>query len=72
MIENSSSANFERYIEIVLEHSNRRKLLKASEDRALAYALDKDISNVMDEAEQSIFTASDDAIGEDLLGYQMY
>ena len=57
LIENvPSSANFERYIEIVLEHSNRRKLLKASgRIELLAYALDKDISNVMDEAEQSIF-----------------
>ena len=70
LIENvPSSANFERYIEIVLEHSNRRKLLKASgRIELLAYALDKDISNVMDEAEQSIFTASDDAIGEGLIG----
>ena len=70
LIENvPSSANFERYIEIVLEHSNRRKLLKASgRIELLAYALDKDISNVMDEAEQSIFAASDDAIGEGLIG----
>ena len=34
----------------------------------LAYATDKDIHNVMDEAEQSIFSASDDAIGEGLIG----
>ncbi len=64
-----SSANFERYIEIVLEQSNRRKLLKASSRiELLAYATDKDIHNVMDEAEQSIFSASDDAIGEGLIG----
>jgi len=64
-----SSANFERYIEIVQEQSNRRKLLKASSRiELLAYATDKDIHNVMDEAEQSIFSASDDAIGEGLIG----
>ena len=64
-----SSANFERYIEIVQEQSNRRKLLKASSRiERLAYATDKDIHNVMDEAEQSIFSASDDAIGEGLIG----
>ena len=64
-----SSANFERYIEIVQEQSNRRKLLKASSRiEILAYATDKDIHNVMDEAEQSIFSASDDAIGEGLIG----
>ena len=64
-----SSANFERYIEIVQEQSNRRKLLKArSRIELLAYATDKDIHNVMDEAEQSIFSASDDAIGEGLIG----
>ena len=64
-----SSANFERYIEIVQEQSNRRKLLKASSrTELLAYATDKDIHNVMDEAEQSIFSASDDAIGEGLIG----
>ena len=64
-----SSANFERYIEIVLENSNRRKLLKASgRIELLAYATDKEIANVIDEAEQSIFSASDDAIGEGLIG----
>ena len=70
LVENvPSSANFERYIEIVLEHSNRRKLLKASgRIELLAYALDKDISSVMDESEQSIFNASDDAIGDGLIG----
>ena len=70
LVENvPSSANFERYIEIVLEHSNRRKLLKASgRIELLAYTLDKDISSVMDEAEQSIFNASDDAIGDGLIG----
>jgi len=70
LVENvPSSANFERYIEIVLEHSNRRKLLKASgRIELLAYALDKEISSVMDEAEQSIFNASDDAIGDGLVG----
>ena len=70
LVENvPSSANFERYIEIVLEQSNRRKLLKASSRiELLAYATDKDIHNVMDEAEQSIFSASDDAIGEGLIG----
>jgi len=70
LVENvPSSANFERYIEIVLEHSNRRKLLKASgRIELLAYALDKDISSVMDESEQSIFNASDDAIGDGLVG----
>ena len=70
LVENvPSSANFERYIEIVLEHSNRRKLLKASgRIELLAYALDKEISSVMDEAEQSIFNASDDAIGDGLIG----
>ena len=69
LVENvPSSANFERYIEIVLEHSNRRKLLKASgRIELLAYALDKEISSVMDEAEQSIFNASDDAIGDGLI-----
>ena len=70
LVENvPSSANFERYIEIVLEHSNRSKLLKASgRIELLAYALDKDISSVMDESEQSIFNASDDAIGDGLIG----
>ena len=70
LVENvPSSANFERYIEIVLEHSNIRKLLKASgRIELLAYTLDKDISSVMDEAEQSIFNASDDAIGDGLIG----
>ena len=70
LVENvPSSENFERYIEIVLEHSNRRKLLKASgRIELLAYTLDKDISSVMDEAEQSIFNASDDAIGDGLIG----
>ena len=70
LVENvPSSANFERYIEIVLEQSNRRKLLTASSRiELLAYATDKDIHNVMDEAEQSIFSASDDAIGEGLIG----
>ena len=70
LVENvPSSANFERYIEIVQEQSNRRKLLKASSRiELLAYATDKDIHNVMDEAEQSIFSASDDAIGEGLIG----
>ena len=70
LVENvPSSANFERYIEIVLEHSNRRKLLKASgRIELLAYTLDKDISSVVDEAEQSIFNASDDAIGDGLIG----
>ena len=70
LVENvPSSANFERYIEIVLEHSNRRKLLKASgRIELLAYTLDKDISSVMDEAEQSIFNSSDDAIGDGLIG----
>ena len=60
-----SSANFERYIEIVLEHSHRRKLLKASgRIELLAMAMDKEIHSVLDEAEQTIFTASDDAIGD--------
>ena len=64
-----SSANFERYIEIVLEHSNRRKLLKASgRIELLAMAMDKEIHSVLDEAEQTIFTASDDAIGDGLVG----
>ncbi len=64
-----SSANFERYIEIVLEHSHRRKLLKASgRIELLAMAMDKEIHNVLDEAEQTIFTASDDAIGDGLVG----
>ena len=64
-----SSANFERYIEIVLEHSHRRKLLKASgRIELLAMAMDKEIHSVLDEAEQTIFTASDDAIGDGLVG----
>ena len=64
-----SSANFERYIEIVLEHSHRRKLLKASgRIELLAMAMDKEIHSVLDEAEQAIFTASDDAIGDGLVG----
>jgi replicative DNA helicase len=51
-----SSANFERYIEIVLEHSHRRKLLKASgRIELLAMAMDKEIHSVLDEAEQTIF-----------------
>ena len=63
-----SSANFERYIEIVLEHSHRRKLLKASgRIELLAMAMDKEIHSVLDEAEQTIFTASDDAIGDGLV-----
>ena len=63
-----SSAHFERYIDIVLEHSNRRKLLNASARiDQLAHALEKPISEVMDESEQSIFSASDDAIGEGLI-----
>ena len=63
-----SSAHFEQYIEIVLEQSNRRKLLAASSRiDQLAYSLGKPISEVMDEAEQSIFSASDDAIGEGLI-----
>ena len=58
----------DRYIEIVLEQSNRRKLLAASSRiDQLAYSLGKPISEVMDEAEQSIFSASDDAIGEGLI-----
>ena len=70
LIENvPSSANFERYIEIVLEHSHRRKLLKASgRIELLAMAMDKEIHSVLDEAEQTIFTASDDAIGDGLVG----
>ena len=64
-----SSANFERYIEIVLEHSHRRKLLKASgRIELLAMTMDKEIHSVLDEAEQTIFTASDDAIGDGLVG----
>ena len=64
-----SSANFERYIEIVLEHSHRRKLLKASgRIELLAMAMGKEIHSVLDEAEQTIFTASDDAIGDGLVG----
>ena len=64
-----SSANFERYIEIVLEQSHRRKLLKASgRIELLAMAMDKEIHSVLDEAEQTIFTASDDAIGDGLVG----
>ena len=64
-----SSANFERYIEIVLEHSHSRKLLKASgRIELLAMAMDKEIHSVLDEAEQTIFTASDDAIGDGLVG----
>src|SRR5210317_2535261 len=64
-----SSANFERYIEIVLEHSHRRKLLKASgRIELLAMAMDKEIHSVLDEAEQTIFAASDDAIGDGLVG----
>ena len=64
-----SSANFERYIEIVLEHPHRRKLLKASgRIELLAMAMDKEIHSVLDEAEQAIFTASDDAIGDGLVG----
>jgi len=63
-----SSGHFEKYINIVLEQSNRRKLLNASSRiDQLAYSLDKPISEVMDEAEQSIFSASDDAIGEGLI-----
>ena len=70
LVENvPSSANFERYIEIVLEHSHRRKLLKASgRIELLAMAMDKEIHSVLDEAEQTIFTASDDAIGDGLVG----
>ena len=69
LVENvPSSANFERYIEIVLEHSHRRKLLKASgRIELLAMAMDKEIHSVLDEAEQTIFTASD-AIGDGLVG----
>ena len=69
LVENvPSSANFERYIEIVLEHSHRRKLLKASgRIELLAMAMDKEIHSVLDEAEQTIFTASDDAIGDGLV-----
>ena len=64
-----SSANFERYIEIVLEHSHRRKLLKASgRIELLAMTMDKEIHRVLDEAEQTIFTAADDAIGDGLVG----
>ena len=63
-----SSGHFEKYIDIVLEQSNRRKLLSASSRiDQLAYSLDKPISEVMDEAEQSIFSASDQAIGEGLI-----
>jgi len=63
-----SSGHFEKYINIVLEQSNRRKLLNASSRiDQLAYSLDKPIYQVMDEAEQSIFAASDDAIGEGLI-----
>ena len=63
-----SSGHFEKYIDIVLEQSNRRKLLSASSriDK-LAYSLDKPISEVIDEAEQSIFSASDEAIGQGLI-----
>ena len=44
-------------------------MLKASgRIELLAYATDKEIANVIDEAEQSIFSASDDAIGEGLIG----
>ena len=68
LVENvPSSANFERYIEIVLEHSHRRKLLKAS-GRIELLAMAKEIHSVLDEAEQTIFTASDDAIGDGLVG----
>ena len=69
LVENvPSSANFERYIEIVLEHSHR-KLLKASgRIELLAMAMDKEIHSVLDEAEQTIFAASDDAIGDGLVG----
>ena len=50
LVENvPSSANFERYIEIVLEHSHRRKLLKASgRIELLAMAMDKEIHSVLD------------------------
>ena len=46
-----SSGHFEKYIDIVLEQSNRRKLLGASSRiDQLAYSLDKPISEVIDEA----------------------
>ena len=52
-----------------MEHSHRRKLLKASgRIELLAMAMDKEIHSVLDEAEQTIFTASDDAIGDGLVG----
>jgi replicative DNA helicase len=62
-----TASNIEHYVGIVEEHALRRRLLRAGGTvGTLASAVERPIVDVLDEAEQTIYSVSDRRIGEGL------
>jgi replicative DNA helicase len=62
-----TASNIDHYVEIVDEHALRRRLLRAGgEIGTLATAVDRNITDVLDTAEQTVFGVSDRRVGDGL------